>query len=314
MKILIYLVSLYIFLSINIKVEAQNIVDSDDEVIKVETQLVPLSLRATDKKGRILPVEKNGLRLMVDGEEQKIDFLEVEPITHYVVLLDASSSMRNKKFDRAVDSLSWLLKATTQDQRLSIYIFAETLHYLGEFRKNEADTLHDRLSATKPEGMTALYDAALEVTHKLQNETESTALIVITDGADSASKATAEVLEAGLFVKNSLTYLIVLNNQMAARQEYTHKDDGEARRAGAEFQKIFQSVLFLPTDTGKLKRVVEEIPREAKDIVRLAFTPSEKAGATGDHRIEIRSPNTRTLLTHRTNYFIATAQQFAVNR
>ena len=78
--------------------------------------------------------------------------------------------------------------------------------------KTQPDGLHDALASLKPTGATAIYDAMLAAMPYLQSRPrERAAIVLITDGSDTASDATLHDLRPALIRSDAFVYAIAVD-------------------------------------------------------------------------------------------------------
>jgi len=78
--------------------------------------------------------------------------------------------------------------------------------------KTQADGVHDALSVLKPTGSTAIYDAMLAAIPYLEHRPrERAAIVLITDGADTASDVTLHDLRPALVRSDAFVYAIAID-------------------------------------------------------------------------------------------------------
>jgi uncharacterized protein YegL len=120
--------------------------------------------------------------------------------TDVYFLLDVSGSMTGYKLDTAKSSVTDLVKSIKPLDRMAIVTFDDSPYFKLKprpveeiLRKNELPSILDRIFA---KGMTAIYDAIHLSVSQLRDKTQSTVMIVLTDGDDNSSKHSyQEVLE-----------------------------------------------------------------------------------------------------------------------
>lgn len=279
----------------------------DESIIQVATNSVSFSLRATDRKGRVIPIDPKtqNLKVVVDGSEQSFGFEKLS-VRHFFILVDTSSSMLNAKISKVIEAVSRLVKSGDDAQIFSVYSFSNQLTFVGDFKNTQSDEVKQLLSKLKVNGETALYDAVRTVLKLSDRSSNSNALIIFTDGQDSVSKTSDNELKNLLGIRKSLTYLIVLASQMACREDQPLcMDSNESfKQVESRFQDIFQSVFFLVKDKESLYKLAKSIPAES-GLLNVYFNPTANIDQDGEHQIKVLiNDNERKLnLIHRQSYF-----------
>ena len=154
--------------------------------------LVVLYMTVRDRKGDVVfGMEKNNFTVLEDGISQTIESLSHEDLPATIgLVIDNSGSMSTKRVEVNSAALEFARSSNPQDE-----IFVVNFNEIVSFGlpshlpfTNQTRDLEQALSATNPDGRTALYDAisyALE--HLKQGQRNKKALIVISDGGDNAS-------------------------------------------------------------------------------------------------------------------------------
>jgi len=152
-----------------------------------------------DANGEPVPVDPSRLTIFEDGETIPLDQIEgigeVGPLTT-LLLMDVSSSMNNvDKLDSAKAAAGEYvqqMRSTDQAGVLAFNTSVETVQEITGDRQSLTQAV-DGLSARRE---TAMYDALISAVEQLDSESGRKAIIVLTDGMDNASSATAhDVIE-----------------------------------------------------------------------------------------------------------------------
>jgi len=120
--------------------------------------------------------------------------------SNIVLVFDTSGSMNdNNKLINAREGAYTLLDMLGDDDRLSILPFNDTLTWAGKgtFLKDSRHSMHEHLAGMYAGGGTALYQAISEAYQYLQDTPQPdkiSAVIVLTDGEDTSSNITLDML------------------------------------------------------------------------------------------------------------------------
>ncbi len=159
------------------------------EVIKLDTILVTVPVIVTDPYGRFVTgLSRNDFILREDGALQEIaDFSSTEAPFNVALLIDTSRSTRNKLKAIRKAALEFI-KQLQPDDRVLIVSFDERVRFLGQFTNNRKE-LERAVNSLESGYLTSLYDAIyLTVTEKLLPLAGRKAMVVLTDGVDTASR------------------------------------------------------------------------------------------------------------------------------
>jgi VWFA-related protein len=156
---------------------------------------VPVSV--LDKNGQpVLGLREADFTLSENGRRQPVTFFSGERQPMKLVLaLDVSGSMRDK-MDEVTDSLRHFINLLEPEDQIMVLTFSGSVHVDQEFT-SDRQALERVFAHLRPDQGTALFDAAAEAIGRLAREpAESKAVVLVTDGVDTASMTTfSEVRE-----------------------------------------------------------------------------------------------------------------------
>ena len=156
----------------------------DDEVVRVETQLVTVPVIVRDRADRYIPdMRKDEFTLEEDGVAQEIAFFSTtnEPF-HLVLLLDTSGSTQDKL--RPIQNAAIAFTAQLQPaDRVKVISFDDQIRALSEFTSDRAE-LQRAIARTRPGQGTRLYDAMQQAIFALRRIKGRKAIVIFTDGVD----------------------------------------------------------------------------------------------------------------------------------
>jgi VWFA-related protein len=159
-------------------------------VFGVSTRTVRLPVAVTDKKGHPLTdLSQADFHVTEEGREQQITFFsgERKPL-RLALALDVSGSMEKKMRDVA-DALTYFLDLLEPEDQVLVMTFSGTPDVVQDFT-SDRERLGRVFAALRPSGSTALFDAVIEGARRVSGEpAESKAVVVVTDGMDTASMA-----------------------------------------------------------------------------------------------------------------------------
>ncbi|MEA2175649.1 MAG: Ca-activated chloride channel, partial [Blastocatellia bacterium] len=176
----------------------------DDEVVRVNTDLVVLNVTVTDAQGNYVHgLKAKDFKIFEDGREQPLDTIagfnvEETPFAA-VLLLDTSGSMESR-LTLARSAAIRFLDGLRDEDVAAIYRFDAKIEQVQEFSPGR--DLPEMAYSIRAKGMTALNDAIRRAALDLSGRAEKRhAIIVLSDGMDNFSKASAnKALESALAV------------------------------------------------------------------------------------------------------------------
>jgi VWFA-related protein len=184
------------------------VAQDDDDVIRTNTDLVVLNVTVTDKAGQYAKgLKASDFKVYEDGVEVQANMiasfsLQESPYAA-VVLLDSSGSME-ARFSLARSAAIRFLDGLRPEDVAAVYRFDSKVERVQEFSGGR--DLAPIAYAIRAKGMTTLNDAIVEASKTLADRPEvRKAIIVLSDGVDTFSKATSnKAVESALAVGASI--------------------------------------------------------------------------------------------------------------
>jgi VWFA-related protein len=178
-------------------------------------EVVGITATVLDADGRLvsdLPAE--AFEAYEDGEPQPItQFTSARVPVSLAVLLDVSDSMYGRRIaDERAAVARFLRELLDPDDEFMLLSFNHRPHALTEWTR-DPQVLQSALDGLVPFGGTAIYDAVMTALPFMDRRSrERAALLVISDGADSASDATLTVLRSAMLRSDAFAYAIAIDS------------------------------------------------------------------------------------------------------
>lgn len=161
----------------------------DDEVIRVETNLVTIPVSVLDRDGRFISgLRQSDFQIFEDGAPQKIEyFAPVEQPFTVVLLIDVSPSTQFK-IDEIQNAAIAFVNQLRQDDRVMVIAFDQRVHVLSRPTNNRS-VLRDAIRQANFGDGTSLYEAVdVAISQQLRQIQGRKAVVLFTDGVDTTSK------------------------------------------------------------------------------------------------------------------------------
>ncbi len=293
---------------------------TDDDVIKVETDLVFVPTQINTRQGKTVgDIEKREFRIYEDGVEQEIAYFSAEEQPFTVALvLDMSYSSVFKLPEIQAAALTFI-NQLRGDDKVIVVSFDEKVRVLCE-ATNDRKILRLAVEGAQIASGTSLYSALDTVLQeKLNTVSGRKAIVLLSDGVDTESKklTAADVLEksAGtdvlVYPIQYDTYDDVQKSRKENAQVFYDDDDrpytvmspkvkGEREadyREADEFLKkaSYQSggKVYRVSSTTDLNRAFAKIAAELRQIYSLGYYPisERKNGAKYQIKVRVYRPN-----------------------
>jgi Ca-activated chloride channel family protein len=255
----------------------------DDDVVRVEADLVVLNVTVTDKQGRYVhKLARPEFKVFEDGREQQVSLFSVEETPFAAaILLDTSGSMETRLTLARAAAIRFL-EGMREDDVASVYDFHSEVEQLQDFSTGRdlppmAYTLHS-------EGMTALNDAVVRASKDLARRPEKRrAVILLTDGLDTKSGATAERALNAALAANATVYTVDMIDPQAKALD-------KMQAAGA--LKYFANKSggrYISSPGGRaLDEAFDEIREELSNQYTLGYRPTNKERDGRWRKIELK--------------------------
>ncbi|HWS88554.1 MAG TPA: VWA domain-containing protein [Pyrinomonadaceae bacterium] len=227
----------------------------DEEVVRVNAELVVLNVTVTDAGGEYArKLSHRDFKVLEDGVEQSLALFSVEETPFAAaILLDTSGSMESRVTLARAAAVRFL-DGLREEDVASVYHFDSKVEQLSDFRpgRDLPPVAYD-LGAR---GMTALNDAVLRAAKDIAKRPEKRrAIIVLSDGADTKSGASAEKALNAALEANATIYTVDMSDPMlnhAARMSaagalktYANKSGGRfvSKPGGRALDEAFREIL-----------------------------------------------------------------------
>jgi Ca-activated chloride channel family protein len=156
---------------------------------ELQVRTVPIFVSVVDRHGNTLDdIDRSQFRIIDNGSEAKIvEFGKAfdQPIS-IALLLDASASMTYSMKHASKAAADFVDKALKEGDRCSITAVHDVPRRKVSLTGDRAE-IAKAVQAIAPDGRTALYDAVVTAIRELRDEKNRRAIVVMTDGGDTAS-------------------------------------------------------------------------------------------------------------------------------
>lgn len=167
----------------------------DDDVVRVNTDLVVLNITITDAAGQYVPgLRLSDFKVFEDGKEIPAKLIasfnvQESPFAS-VVLLDTSSSME-VRLSLARSAAIRFLDRLREEDVAAVYKFDSKVERVQDFSSGR--DLAPMAFGLRANGMTRLNDAVVDASRALADRPElRKAIVILSDGMDTISKASSD--------------------------------------------------------------------------------------------------------------------------
>jgi Ca-activated chloride channel homolog len=274
------------------------------EIIKINVDLVVLHVTVQDhKRFPVSDLRKEAFQVYEDGILQPIESFSHEDIPATVgLVIDNSGSMSPKRGEVVSSAMRFTRSSNRRDQ-FFVVNFNEKVSFglplNTPFTDNPA-LLERAMSKIAADGMTALYDAiAAALAHMKRGNQDKQALIVVSDGADNASRHSLPQIIALAKQSEAIIYAIGL---------YDKDDPDRNPDSLKQLAKATGGEAFFPKSVTDVLPICEIIAQDIRSQYTLSYAPTN-AKYDGKYRvveIKIRAPGRERLKARtRAGYYVS---------
>lgn len=244
---------------------------STPQVFRARTLTVPVTVTVVDGNGRLITgLSQQDFQVFEDGNPQPVTTFTNERVSVSLgVLLDASDSMRGQPMADAGTAVERFVgELLLGDDEAFVGVFNHRPRLAAPWTRPPS-TLKRVLQRVEPAGGTAIYDAVAQSAEMFDRRTKPrAALVVISDGADTASDRTLQQAREAVVKRDAFVYAIAI--------------DAPDRRPSTRVNPAALRDLTLPTggytevvrDAADLGPATQRIAEELNSQYTIGYAPS----------------------------------------
>jgi Ca-activated chloride channel homolog len=187
----------------------------DDRPFKSGVEIISITATVTDAEGHLVTgLPREAFDVFEDGERQSVAQFTNERVPLGLgLLLDISDSMFGKRIKDARAAVErFLFDLLDPADEFFVFAFNHRPRPLTGWT-NLRDEVQRALAGVQPSGGTAIYDAILESLPLIaKRNRQRAAILVISDGADTASNAAQRDVAAALLRSDAFVYAIAIDS------------------------------------------------------------------------------------------------------
>ena len=186
-----------------------------EQVVRSGVDIVTVTATVLDADGRLASgLPREAFEIFEDGEPQTITQFTNERVPVGLgLLLDTSDSMYGQRILDARKVVErFLFELLDDEDECFVLAFNHYPHIVSRWTSTPEE-VKEALASLKPSGGTAIYDAILGALPMIARRTrERAAVLVISDGADTASDATVSEVRKSLLRSDAFVYAIAIDS------------------------------------------------------------------------------------------------------
>lgn len=277
----------------------------------VRSELVVLSASAVDGSGRpVTDLKREEFRILEEGRPQAIAHFAIGQgaPARMLLLVDASGSMNAElKATSTRMAATQILAALAPEDQAALAGFDSQYWGIVGWTRDKRQVA-EGFAGLKPFGSTALHDALARAASDLSSHGEGRrAVVVITDGIDTASKENASAVIARSRALDVPIYAVSVVSPLDDPRSgiYTGTNGRmSAAAAGSALLERYASMsggkAFVVSDFAGLKKAADQIALELKHQYRLGYAAPE--GPARFRSVEVRTTRKGVVVRSRSGY------------
>jgi Ca-activated chloride channel family protein len=255
------------------------------QVFQGGVEVVHVTATVTDAGGRLVPgLARDDFEIYENDTRQTVTHFTGERVpVSLALVVDVSDSMHGQRIVHARTALGrFLIDLLDPLDEACLVTFNHAPRIVAEWTAVPS-RLGGRLDDVKPFGGTALYDAILEAQPLMASRShERAAMVVVSDGADTASDADLNRVRRGLWTSDAFIYAIAIDPPQAARSQL--RVNLQALRDLTDPSGGYTEVV---QDSEALGPATARIAEELNHQYMIGYTPSRAPDGTY-RRIRVR--------------------------
>jgi len=263
-----------------------NVTPTPDEIIRIDTELVNLTVRVIDRNNRpINNIPENSFKVYEDGNLQQIDFFSKSEVpTNYALVIDNSGSMR-QQLDKVVEAGKVFVNTNRPADETMIIRFVgrDKIEIEQPFTSSKTD-LTDALDNLYVEGgQTAIIDAVYLAVENIDehkgakgtDDRKRKALILVSDGEDRNSYYNEKQLFELLRESEVQIYVIGFVDDLSKEGGFISKSP--QAKAKSFLERIASETggkAYFPANVAELPKLASDISSELRTQYSIGYIPS----------------------------------------
>lgn len=303
------------------------IVESEDEIVTVETNLITIPVSVFDRNGLYIPnLRQNDFKIFEDGKEQEIAYFGTsdKPFT-VILLIDTSPSTQYKIEEIQQAAIAFVDQLKAQDSVMVIE-FDQNIHVLTE-STSDRQKIYKAIKKADFGGGTSLYDAVdFSLKKRLSKVEGRKAIVLFTDGVDTTSgksnyDSTLNLAEEA----DALVFPIYYNTFFETRNRgsggggigfpfpqggvlssgTTAQEYAIGKKYLEELAEVTGGRVFRPEATpGGLTAAFEGIAEELRRQYNIGYVPQDEGKSGQRKQIKVRVNRPNLIIRSRDSYIV----------
>jgi len=256
-------------------------IDEDDDIIRVDSALVPIPVSVIDSGGRaITNLKLEDFELFIDGKAAEIsDLSRSETPVRLALLFDNSSSVTVAREFEKKAAVRFFKRVIRPEKDLAALYSVSTVSRLEQPLTKNVSLLTSAIeNFSQPEGATALLDAIIKAANHLREVEGRRVIVIVSDGDDTISDSTFEETVRAASAANCQIYVVKTTEFENFKRTGGRGGNANIRALSAErrMQEIAMQTggaVYSPIDERELDQAFNQISAELSQAYILDYYP-----------------------------------------
>lgn len=267
-------------------------IESDDDVITVESNLVPIPVSILDARGQaVANLRLEDFTLEIDGQAAEIgEIARSETPVRLALLFDNSSSVTIAREFEKKAAIRFFRRVIRPEKDLVALFSVSTASRLEQpLTKNVSQLTNAIEMFPNPEGATALLDGIIKAANYLRDAQGRRVIVIVSDGDDTVSDSTLEDAMKSLQLADCQVYVVKTTDFENFKRTGRRGGNANIRQLAAErrMQEITAQTggaVYSPVDEDELDKAFNQISAELSQQYILSYYPENEADKRGAFR------------------------------
>lgn len=264
-----------------------NIFD-ENEVIKVDTELVNLNVRVIDRFNRSIGTLREGdFKIYEDNVAQSIEFFsKAEVPTNYAMVIDNSNSLRSQ-LEKVIEASKIIVGTNKAEDETAVirFVNSEKIEIVQDFTANKVDVNEALDNLYVEGGQTAIIDAVYLAAERVDDYEKSKnpddrkrrALIIVSDGEDRDSYYKEQQLFQLLRESDVQIFTVGFVQELTKEGGFISKSPQEkAKNLLTRLAQETGGKAYFPNNLSELPGIARDIASELRTQYLIAYSPTNE--------------------------------------
>jgi VWFA-related protein len=265
-----------------------------EEIVKVESTLVPIPVSVLDGNGRAVTNLKLAyFDLKIDGRPAIVtDVMRSETPIRLALIFDNSSSVLiAREFEKEAAVRFFKRVIEPQKDMAALFSMADETRLEQPLTRNISSLVQAIQNFPQPEGATALLDGIIEVADYLRDVDGRRVVVIVSDGEDTTSDlaTTLEKVVKELQLTNCQVFVVKTKDFENYKRTGSRGGNANIRTLTAERSMVEIATqrggwLYSPIEVRELDDAFAQISAELSQQYILSYYPDDESDKRGDFR------------------------------